>query len=70
MKYRIIIERTASGYSAYAPDIPGCIAAGRTRIATEREMRDAIALHLDGLKTGGMAIPQPSSSSSYVDIPE
>ncbi len=69
MKYLIVIERTATGYSAYSPDVPGCIATGSTREVTEREMRDAIALHLDGLEAEGMTIPQPNSSWFYVDIP-
>lgn len=69
MKYLIVIERTATGYSAYSPDLAGCIATGSTREEVEREMKGAIAFHLDGLKAEGMAIPQPSSSSSYVDIP-
>ena len=69
MKYLIVIERTNTGYSAYSPDVPGCIATGSTREAIEREMREAIAFHLDGLKAEGMAIPQPNSSSSYIEIP-
>jgi predicted RNase H-like HicB family nuclease len=69
MKYLIVIERTATGYSAYSPDLPGCIATANSREATEREMREAIAFHLDGLKADGAPIPVPSSSSSYVDIP-
>ena len=69
MKYLIVIERTDTGYSAYAPDVPGCVATGDTRDEVEREMEGAIAFHLDGLKAESMAIPQPSSSSSYVDIP-
>ena len=69
MKYLIVIERTGTGFSAYSPDLPGCIATGNTRDEVEREMNGAIALHLDGLKAEGMAIPQPSSSSSYVEIP-
>ena len=69
MKYLIVIEQADTGYSAYAPDVPGCIAAGDTRHEVEREMKGAIAFHLDGLKAESMAIPQPSSSSSYVDIP-
>lgn len=69
MKYLIVIDRTATGYSAYPPDLPGCIAAASTREDVEREMKGAIAFHLDGLKADGMPIPQPSSSSSYVDIP-
>ena len=69
MKYLIVIEQADTGYSAYAPDVPGCVATGDTRDEVEREMKGAIAFHLDGLKAESMAIPQPSSSSSYVDIP-
>lgn len=69
MKYLIVIEQTKSGFSAYSPDLPGCIATGSTRDEAEQEMKGAIALHLDGLKAEGMAIPHPSSSSSYIDIP-
>jgi len=69
MKYLIVIEPTAAGYSAYSPDVPGCVATGGTRDEVEREMKDAIAFHLNGLKAEGMAIPEPSTSSSYVDIP-
>ena len=69
MKYLIVIERTATGYSAYSPDLQGCIATGSTREEVEREMTAAIAFHLDGLRAEGMAIPQPNSSSSYIDIP-
>ena len=68
MKYLIVIERTDAGYSAYAPDLPGCIVTGSTREATEREMRDALAFHVEGLKAEGLAVPEPSSSSSYVEV--
>ena len=69
MKYLIVIERTDTGYSAYSPDVPGCIATGSTREATEREMKDAIVFHLDGLRAEGITIPEPVSSSSYVEVP-
>ena len=69
MKFLIVVEQTHAGYSAYAPDIPGCVATGSTRDEVEREMKGAIAFHLDGLKAEGMAIPRPSTSSSYVEIP-
>jgi predicted RNase H-like HicB family nuclease len=69
MKYLIVIEQTGTGHSAYAPDVPGCVATGSTREEVEREMRNAIAFHLDGLKAEGMAIPDASSSSSYLEIP-
>jgi predicted RNase H-like HicB family nuclease len=69
MKYLIVIEQTKIGFSAYLPDLPGCIVTGSTRDEVEREMKGAVALHLNGLKAEGMAIPQPRSSSSYVEIP-
>jgi predicted RNase H-like HicB family nuclease len=69
MKYLIVIEQTGTGFSAYSPDLPGCIATAATRDEVEREMKAAIVFHVDGLKSEGMAVPQPSSSSSYVEIP-
>lgn len=69
MKYLIVIERTETGYSAYSPDIPGCVATGATRDETEREMRSAIAFHLESLKSEGLTLPVPHSSSAYVEIP-
>ena len=69
MKYLIVIEQTTTGFSAYSPDVPGCIATGDTRDEVEREMTGAIAFHLDGLKAEGIPLPKPSSSSSYVEVP-
>ncbi len=69
MKYLIVIEPTATGYSAYSPDVPGCVATGGTRDDVEREMKAAIAFHLDGLKEEGMNLPEPRTSSSYVEVP-
>jgi len=69
MKYLIVIERTSTGYSAYSPDLTGCIATAGTEDKVKREIKDAIVFHLDGLKEEGLAIPKPHSSSSYVDIP-
>ena len=69
MKYLIVIEQTASGYSAYSPDLPGCIATAETRDEIQRETRDAIAFHLDGLRKDGIAIPEPHSTSSNVEVP-
>jgi len=69
MKYLIVIEKTSTGYSAYSPDLPGCIATGGTQEEVQREMKGAIAFHLDGLKEEVMDIPEPHSSSSYVDVP-
>jgi predicted RNase H-like HicB family nuclease len=69
MKYLIVIEKTGTGYSAYSPDVPGCVATGTTRDEAEREMKSAVAFHLEGLKSEGMAVPTPHSSSSYIDVP-
>lgn len=68
MRYLIVIEPTATGFSAYSPDVPGCVATGTTREDAEREMRDAIAFHLDGLRQEGAELPDPRSSSAYVEI--
>jgi predicted RNase H-like HicB family nuclease len=69
MKYLIVIEKSGTGYSAYSPDIPGCVATSTTRDETEREMKSAIAFHIEGLRSEGMALPTPHSSSSYVEVP-
>ena len=69
MKFLIVIEQTGTGYSVYSPDIPGCVATGTTRDEAEREMTSAVAFHIEGLKSEGMALPTPHSSSSYIDVP-
>ena len=69
MKYLIVIEKTSTGFSAYSPDLPGCVATGRSREETEREMREAISFHLEGLKAEGEPVPQPQASSTYVEVP-
>ena len=69
MKYLIVIEQTATGYSAFSPDVPGCVATGGTHDEVEREMKEAISFHLDGLKHEGMSLPKPHTSSSYVEVP-
>ena len=67
MKYLIVVETTESGFSAYSPDLPGCIATGSTRGEVEREMYSAIEFHLDGMKEEGLAIPEPSAYVTYFD---
>jgi len=69
MKYLVVIEKTSTGYSAYSPDLPGCIATADTEDDVQREMQDAVAFHLDGLRQEGMPIPEPHATSSYVDVP-
>ena len=67
MKYLIVIEPTNTGYSAYSPDINGCVATGSTKEEVTKNMQEAISFHLEGLKLEGYEIPQPKSSSSYVE---
>ena len=67
-RYLIIIEETSTGYSAYSPDVPGCVATGRTRPDVESEMHDAIEFHLEGLREEGLPIPKPSSTAQYVEV--
>ncbi len=68
MKYLIVIEPTETGFSAYSPDLPGCISTGATVEETEVNMREAIAFHLAGLRKEGFEIPQPASRSRYVEV--
>jgi len=68
MRYLIVIEQTTTGHSAFSPDLPGCVATGATREETETNMREAIAFHLDGLREGGLALPQPTSYSTYIEV--
>ena len=69
MKYLIIFEKTATGYSAYAPDLPGCIAGGVTLEETAELMRDAIPMHLDAVREDGEPIPEPTTGADYVEAP-
>lgn len=68
MKYLVIIEGTDGSYSAYCPDLPGCVAAGDTREETLKLMREAIAFHLEGLQEDGQPIPPAVSTAEYVDV--
>jgi predicted RNase H-like HicB family nuclease len=68
-KYLIVVEKTETGYSAYSPDLEGCVATGKTREETEREMREALAFHLEGMARSGQPIPEPHTYSAYVDVP-
>jgi predicted RNase H-like HicB family nuclease len=68
MRYAIVIEKAESNYAAYVPDLPGCVATGQTIEETEKEIREAIDLHLRGMREDGLPIPEPSSSVDYVEI--
>lgn len=67
-RYLIIIEETSTGYSAYSPDLPGCVATGSTRAEMQGEMQDAIEFHIEGLRADGLPIPEASSSAEYVEV--
>jgi predicted RNase H-like HicB family nuclease len=68
MKYAVVIEKAEGNYSAYVPDLPGCVATGATIEEVEREIREAIALHIDGLREDGLAVPEPTSQVEYVEL--
>ncbi len=68
MKYLIVIEETETGYSAYSPDIPGCVSTGATQDETLANMREAITFHIEGLRQEGFPVPKPSSVSSNIEV--
>jgi predicted RNA binding protein YcfA (HicA-like mRNA interferase family)/predicted RNase H-like HicB family nuclease len=68
MKYLIVIEKTDAGYSAYSPDLPGCVSTGTTQEETERNMKDAIEFHIDGLRAEGYPVSAPATCSAYVEV--
>jgi predicted RNase H-like HicB family nuclease len=68
MRYAIVIEQAAGNYSAYVPDLPGCVATGTTIEEVEAEIREAIEFHLDGLREDGLPVPPAVSRVEYVDV--
>jgi predicted RNase H-like HicB family nuclease len=68
MRILIVVEQTQNGYSAYSPDLDGCVATGSTRDEVEQEMRAAIELHLAGLREDGEDVPQPHTYATYVEV--
>jgi predicted RNase H-like HicB family nuclease len=67
-RYLIVIEKTETGYSAYSPDLPGCVSTGATREEVAYNMREAVEFHLEGLKLEELEIPQPTTSSVYIEV--
>ena len=63
MKYRIVVEKTGTGFSAYSPDLPGCVTTGTTKEETEENMKEAIAFHVEGLQQEGLPVPSPDGGS-------
>jgi len=67
MRYAIVIEKAEGNYSAYVPDLPGCVATGETVQAVEAQIREAIRFHIEGLRADGAPIPAPTSIAEYVE---
>ena len=68
MTYTVIIEKTGNGYSAYVPDLPGCVAAGDTREETEALIREAVTYHLELLRESGDPVPEPEATAAQVTV--
>ena len=68
MRYAILIEKSETGYGAYVPDLPGCVAVGETIAETEKLIKEAVEFHLEGLREDGLDIPSPSSVAEYVEV--
>ena len=68
MRYAIVIEKGEDNYSAYVPDLPGCVAEGDSVEEVEREIQEAIEFHLDGMRADGLPIPMPTSQVDYVEV--
>lgn len=67
-KFLVVIERSETNYSAYCPDLPGCVATGATKRDVEKNIREAIALHIEGLKEEGLPIPPHTATAEYVAV--
>jgi predicted RNase H-like HicB family nuclease len=68
MRYAVVIEQGETGFGAYVPDLPGCVAAADTRDEVIRLIQDAIEFHIEGLKESGEPVPPPSSSVEFIDV--
>jgi predicted RNase H-like HicB family nuclease len=68
MRYAVVIEKAENNYSAYVPDLPGCVATGMSVAEAEAQIREAIEFHLEGMREDGIPIPPPSSQVEYVDV--
>ena len=68
MRYAIVIEKAENNYAAYVPDLLGCVATGTTKEETEQQIREAIEIHLRGMREDGLPIPEPSSHVEYVEV--
>ncbi len=67
MKYLVVIEKAENNYAAFIPDLPGCVATGATLNELHRNITDAVAMHLEGLREDGMPIPEPLTQAEFVE---
>lgn len=67
-KYLVIFEKAKNNYSAYSPDLPGCIATGRTRKEAEKNIKEAINFHIEGMVKDGLPLPEPAAFTEYVEV--
>ena len=70
VRYAVVIEETATGYSAYVPDLPGCITTGATKGEAQRLIREAIEFHIESLREHGERVPAPTAIAEYVEVAE
>jgi predicted RNase H-like HicB family nuclease len=68
MRYAVVIEKVGGNYSAYVPDLPGCVATGVTRAEIESQIKEAMEFHVEGMRADGESIPEPSSVVEYVEV--
>ena len=68
MRLLVVVEQTATGFSAYSPDVPGCVATGPTRPDVERTMREVMEFHIEGLRAEGLAAPEPHTYATVVEV--
>ena len=68
MRHAVAIEKSETGFGAYVPDLPGCVAVGETLAEIEALIREAVEFHLDGLREDGLTVPQPSAVADYVEV--
>lgn len=68
MRYAIVIEQAEGNFSAYVPDLPGCVATGATRQDVEREIGEAMAFHIEGMLADGLSVPPPTSTVDYIEL--
>jgi len=68
MKYLVVVEKADGNYSAYLPDLPGCVATGRTREEVEANIREAVRLHLEGLREDGLPVAEPAAFAIYEEV--